>query len=117
MEVRGAAFLSGQTVLRLLLQHPSYLSGLAPYAACVGGDVRRRGRLDLGGVEAAKRANPGRRDLSGRLCGYGKHSDAHRDDHGRAAGLSAVGWIFPASCTWMEFVTHTAANLPALRPD
>src|SRR5260370_40355986 len=110
MEVRGAAFLSGQTVLRLLLQHPSYLSGLAPYAACVGGDVRGRGRLDLGGVEAAKRANPSRRDLSGRLCGYGKHSDAHRDAHGRAAGLSAVGGVLTAGGAAMDFVTQVGAN-------
>src|ERR1700751_5727105 len=110
MEVRGAAFLSGQTFLRLFVQYHSHISGLAPYTTGFARGDGCGGRLDLGSVEAVQRADLGWRDLFNRLCGHGEHPDAYGNDHGREVGLSSVGGILPSSGAGLELVEGPAAN-------
>src|SRR5690348_5151496 len=110
VEICGSAFLSGQTLLRLFLQYDTDLSGLAPNAGGVGLHVRRRGRLDLGGREKEKWVVPRWRNLSRWSCRHGEHPDADGYDHGRAAGLSALGGILPVGGAGMELAAAAAAN-------
>src|SRR5260370_17513159 len=111
-QVGWVELVPGQTLLRLCREGGSDVSGLAPYGACIGGDTSRSRRMDWGGLEAAKRADLGWGVVSGRFCDHGEYPDAHGNDHGRAAGISAVGGILPAGNARMELVAGAAAHRP-----